>query len=366
MQIRPFKNADRAAAIALWQACDLVRPWNDPDADIDLALRTEGTAIFVAEGETGTIVGSAMAGFDGHRGWLYYLASDPALRGQGIGRALTKACETHLKSLDCPKVELIVRAENTAIQGFYEAIGYHFEPRRLFAKWLIEPPAPQAETTDPNKIALSDAAPDVPTLDVTVTWLEMTHPPRRAPLPMPGSEKPINLIRLIDPPVDYYRFIHHTVGDPWLWWARREMANEDLADIIKDEAVEIYLLQLGGAPAGFIELDFREMPDVANINYLGLMPWCIGRGLGPYLLDWGIHTAWQRDPAPRRLTLDTCNLDHPKALAGYQKAGFQVYNRTSGPVPDPRARGLTPRHVEVLSDVAPVGPANDPANDPDS
>ena len=297
-----------------------------------------------------------MAGFDGHRGWLYYLASHPDRRGEGIGRALTRACEAHLKDLGCPKVELIVRSENEPVQAFYERIGYRREPRRLFSKWLVEPPAPQVEVLDDPE-ADGDALPeppDVPTLDVTVTWLEMTAPPRRPPVPIPASEKPLNLIRLLDPPIDYYRYVQETIGDPWLWWGRKVLSNEELAEIVKDDAVEIYLLQLGGAPAGMIELDFRKMPEVANINYLGLMRWCIGRGFGPYLLDWGIRCAWERDPAPQRLTVDTCTLDHPKALAGYQKAGFQVYDRTLRKDPDPRARGLVPPHVEVLSDVPPL------------
>jgi ribosomal protein S18 acetylase RimI-like enzyme len=283
MQIRPFRNADRAALIALWQTCGLIRPWNDPEADIELALATEGTALLVAAADDGALIGSAMAGFDGHRGWLYYLASHPDRRGEGIGRALTRACEAHLKDLGCPKVELIVRSENEPVQAFYERIGYR-----------------------------------------------------------------------LDPPIDYYRYVQETIGDPWLWWGRKVLSNEELAEIVKDDAVEIYLLQLGGAPAGMIELDFRKMPEVANINYLGLMRWCIGRGFGPYLLDWGIRCAWERDPAPQRLTVDTCTLDHPKALAGYQKAGFQVYDRTLRKDPDPRARGLVPPHVEVLSDVPPL------------
>ncbi|MBP5856795.1 GNAT family acetyltransferase [Marivibrio halodurans] len=344
MRIRPFEPADKEPVIALWHACGLTRPWNDPAADIDLARATAGTALLVAlDEESGAVIGSAMTGFDGHRGWLYYLAADPARRGEGVGRALTEACEAHLLDLGCPKVELIVRLENTAVQSFYEAIGYREERRRLYSKWLIDPPSVQDE---PSARAL-------PTIDVTITWLEMLEPPRRPARPVPMADKPVNVIRLIDPPVDYYRFIHHTVGDPWLWWTRRAMSNEELADIIKDEAVEIYLLQLGGAPAGFIELDFRRTPDVANINFFGLMPWCIGRGFGPYLLDWGIRCAWERDPAPRRLTLDTCTHDHPKALAGYQKAGFQVYDRTSETIPDPRARGFIPPETEVMSNVPP-------------
>ncbi len=110
------------------------------------------------------------------------------------------------------------------------------------------------------------------------------------------------------------------------------------------------------------ELDFRGMPEVADLAYMGLMPWAIGRGLGRYLLDWAIDCAWQRDPPPQRLTVNTCTLDHPKALAGYQKAGFEVVDRTEKRDPDPRARGLIPPDVEVLSDVPPLPGGNGAAS----
>ncbi|MEQ8603948.1 MAG: GNAT family acetyltransferase [Marivibrio sp.] len=356
VEVRVIANADRAGVVALWEACGLTRPWNDPAADIDLALKTAGASIFVAEGEAGAIVGAVMTGFDGHRGWLYYLAVDPQRRGEGIGVALIHAAEAHLKRLDCPKVELVLRAENKALQRYYEAAGYHAEPRRLMAKWLIDPPAPQIEeAVDPAAEAALDAA-DAPTLAVTVTYLEMTEQPRRAPTPAPMLDKPLAVQRLIDPPVDYYRFVQHTIGDPWLWWLRKTLSDAEIAEIIGDVDVEIYVLQLGGAPAGMLELDFRDQARTgdAELKFLGLMPWAIGRGLGPYLLDWGVRCAWEREPRPKRLILDTCTLDHPKALAGYQKAGFRVYDRKVRHDPDPRARGLVPPGVKVLSDVPPL------------
>ena len=355
VEIRPLANADRAAVVALWAARGLTRPWNDPDADIDLALKTPGAAVLVAEA-AGAVVGAVMTGFDGHRGWLYYLAADEARRGEGVGAALVRAAEAHLKDQGCPKVELILRAENKGLQRYYETLGYHSEPRRLMAKWLAEPPAPQIEEApDPAEEAALAAA-DAPTLEVTVTYLKMTQPPSRPPVPAPMLDKPLAIQRLVDPPVDYYRFVQHTIGDPWLWWLRKTLSDAEVAEIIGDDRVEIYVAQLGGAPAGMVELDFRDQAASgdAELKFLGLMPWAIGRGLGPHLLDWGVRCAWEREPAPRRLILDTCSWDHPKALAGYQKAGFQVYDREMRHDPDPRARGLVPPGVTVLSDVPPL------------
>ena len=367
MRIRPYRNADHAALVALWGACDLIRPWNDPVADIERVHHAEWAALLLAvmettadnDVETEAVLGSVMVGFDGHRGWLYYLAVDPEHRGQGYGRALTEAAERFLIERGCPKAELMVRPDNTGPQDFYAHLGYRRAPRAVYAKWLIEPPQPQIEPVAPDAAEPPDPAPpagpaDTPHLDVTVTWLAMDKAPTRPPAPPPQLEYPLALLRLHAPPVAYYRFVQHSIGDPWLWWDRRVMSDEALAEIIHDEAVEIYVLQLGGVPAGMAELDFRGMPEVADLAYLGLMPWAIGRGLGRYLLDWAIDCAWQRDPAPQRLTVNTCTLDHPKALAGYQKAGFEVIDRTEKREPDPRARGLIPPDVTVLSDVPPL------------
>jgi ribosomal protein S18 acetylase RimI-like enzyme len=113
----------RAAVVDLWQAAGLTRPWNDPAADFDLALGNPTSTVLVArEGER--ILGSVMAGFDGHRGWIYYLATDPDHLQQGVGRTLMTAAEDWLRKLGCPRVRLMVRGDNLAARGFYRAIGY--------------------------------------------------------------------------------------------------------------------------------------------------------------------------------------------------------------------------------------------------
>lgn len=135
MLIRPFAQADRAAVIALWQACGLTRPWNDPDSDISFCIARPESTILVGD-DTGKVVASVMTGHDGHRGWLYYLAVDPALQKAGHGRAMVQAAEAWLAARGVPKVMLMVRPENTQVRAFYDALGYAEEPRVIFSRRL--------------------------------------------------------------------------------------------------------------------------------------------------------------------------------------------------------------------------------------
>lgn len=112
--------------VALWEAAGLTRPWNDPRADFDLALATATSAVLLAEQE-GAIIGSVMVGFDGHRGWVYFLASASESRLQGIGRRLMCAAEEWLAAIGSPKIQLMVRGDNAAARGFYDALGYELQ-----------------------------------------------------------------------------------------------------------------------------------------------------------------------------------------------------------------------------------------------
>jgi ribosomal protein S18 acetylase RimI-like enzyme len=126
MHIRPFASVDEAAVLALWQACGLVKPQNDPRKDIARKLRVNPEWFLVAE-SGGRIVGAVMAGYEGHRGWINYLAVDPARRRAGLGRALMAEAERVLRSAGCPKINLQVRPENRDVVAFYEAIGFSVE-----------------------------------------------------------------------------------------------------------------------------------------------------------------------------------------------------------------------------------------------
>ena len=123
LDIRPFDLADTEAVVSLWQAAGLTRPWNNPYQDIRRKLSVQPELFLVAADGT-AVVGTVMAGYDGHRGWLYYLASAPDRRGEGIARRLVAEAEERLMAMGCPKVQLMVRPENGVARGFYDALGY--------------------------------------------------------------------------------------------------------------------------------------------------------------------------------------------------------------------------------------------------
>lgn len=120
--IREARAADQTAVIALWHACGLTRPWNDPVQDFTRALDGATSTVLVADGEGG-VAGSVMIGDDGHRGWVYYLAVAESARRTGLGRALMAAAEEWLRARGCPKIQLMVRDSNAEALGFYAALG---------------------------------------------------------------------------------------------------------------------------------------------------------------------------------------------------------------------------------------------------
>lgn len=139
LAVRAIADGDEAAVEALWRAAGLVVPWNDPQADIALC-RGKANATLLVGTLDGRIVATAMAGHDGHRGWIYYLAVAPACRGAGHGRTMTGAAETWLRNAGMPKVQLMVRESNRAVRAFYETLGYAQSPVTVMQKWLVPPP----------------------------------------------------------------------------------------------------------------------------------------------------------------------------------------------------------------------------------
>jgi GNAT superfamily N-acetyltransferase len=158
--------------------------------------------------------------------------------------------------------------------------------------------------------------------ETTVTYLEMLERPVGAAPPAPGEG--LTVVRAVQPTVSFYKFLYGCVGAPWHWVDRFKLADEQLASIVQHPEVEIDVLYVEGVPAGYIELDCRRMPDI-EVAYFGIMPEFIGRRLGPFLLRFGLDSAWAR--GPRRVWLHTCNLDHPRALDTYLRAGFRIYDR---------------------------------------
>lgn len=144
---REATAADRDRVVALWHDCGLTRPWNDPVADFDRAVDGPTSAVLVREtaGDVVDVVASAMVGYDGHRGWVYYVSVDPNHRGGGHGAGIMAAAEDWLRALGAPKLQLMVRADNGIAAGFYEAIGYEPGQSQFFATWLqpnraVDPP----------------------------------------------------------------------------------------------------------------------------------------------------------------------------------------------------------------------------------
>jgi ribosomal protein S18 acetylase RimI-like enzyme len=121
--IRSYRDGDRDDVVALWEDCGLLRPWNDPDKDICRKQAVQSHLFLVAELDD-RIVGSAMAGYDGHRGWVNYLATDPAHRHQGIATMVMEAVEKGLAEMGCPKINIQIRADNVQAAKFYESIGF--------------------------------------------------------------------------------------------------------------------------------------------------------------------------------------------------------------------------------------------------
>lgn len=121
--VRAFKESDETRVLELWMFAGLIRPWNDPKKDIARKLKVQRELFLVAELE-GVVVGVVMAGYDGHRGWVNYLAVDIGQRRRGIGSALMRDAERRLRLLGCPKINLQVRTENREVQAFYATLGF--------------------------------------------------------------------------------------------------------------------------------------------------------------------------------------------------------------------------------------------------
>jgi GNAT superfamily N-acetyltransferase len=157
---------------------------------------------------------------------------------------------------------------------------------------------------------------------MTVTFLAMDARPSVLPPPQPRSK--IAILRAENPPVHFYRYLYDTIGDPYYWVDRRKLTDGELAKIIQHPQVELYVLYLEGSPAGMAELDLRDAA-AGNLAYFGLMPEAIGKRLGYYFLYQACALAWSKPIS--KFLVNTCTLDHPRALPLYQRLGFVPYAR---------------------------------------
>ncbi|MBI4905609.1 MAG: GNAT family N-acetyltransferase [Acidobacteria bacterium] len=175
---------------------------------------------------------------------------------------------------------------------------------------------------------------DVPggKLVAAVTYLEMREPPPLRPAPAEGCS--IQLVR--DPDLDEYRRLFRAVGEDWLWCSRLRLTDDGLRAILTHPLVEIFYLMHECEPAGLLELDRREMPDL-ELQFFGLAPRMIGKGAGRFLMNFAIERAFSYKPA--RFFLHTCTLDSPKAVEFYLRSGFHAYKRAIEIFDDPRISG---------------------------
>jgi GNAT superfamily N-acetyltransferase len=309
--IRPYAENDFKDITALWQSCGLVRSWNNPGQDIQACRANPTSELFV--GMLGDqIVSSVMAGNDGYRGVVYYAASAPEHQGKGYAKQMIRHAEDWLNGRGVWKVNLRIREDNEKARKFYNAIGYVEEAQINMSRRL--------QRANKNQ-----------QLECIITYLRMGEPSTQ-PNPTPPA-KNIALLHIESPSVEFYRYLYENVGASWLWYERRIIDDANLSAQVIDPQVEIFVLYVGGTPAGYFELNLREMPEI-ELAYFGLIPGFIGQGLGSFLLRQAIDQAWSHNP--KCLWVHTCNFDHPNALSVYQSAGFSPYDQQTTYIDDPR------------------------------
>ncbi len=137
MEIRSYQSQDEDVVVDLWCRCDLLRPWNNPKRDIERksAVNPELFLVGLIDGE---IVATVMGGYEGHRGWVNYLAVAPAYQRRGLGRQIMEAVEEKIRAMGCPKINLQIRTDNLAAIEFYESIGYKVDQVVSMGKRLVE------------------------------------------------------------------------------------------------------------------------------------------------------------------------------------------------------------------------------------
>jgi GNAT superfamily N-acetyltransferase len=194
---------------------------------------------------------------------------------------------------------------------------------------------------------LPDGYSDVPAGKnaAVVTHLEMTERPAFGCEPQGAW----TLRRVEAPELDWFRDLYRRVGEQWLWFSRLQMADAELAAIIRSPLVEEYALVHDGCDEGLLELDFRDAGQ-CELAFFGVTAKLIGSGAGRWLMNRALELAWSRPV--RRVWVHTCTFDHPSALAFYQRSGFRPFRRQIEIADDPRLVGTAPRsaarHVPII------------------
>ncbi len=170
-----------------------------------------------------------------------------------------------------------------------------------------------------------------------VTYLEMRTPPRLVHAPTMSE---FTVRRIAQPDLEWYRRLYRAIGEPWLWFSRLRLSDDELQAILRDPAVDVFALSCAGEDHGLLEFDRRSFPDI-ELSFFGVTPALIGKGAGRALLRHCLPLEWEYKP--QRVWLHTCTSDHPGALAFYIKAGFVPYKRAIEIADDPRVTGEMPR-----------------------
>lgn len=194
-------------------------------------------------------------------------------------------------------------------------------------------------------------------LAAVVTFLDMRKPPvGQVPL------SALSLRRIAEPDLHDYRRLFRRIGRNWLWFSRLTMSDDELAAIIHDPAVELFVaVDELGTDIGMVELDFREAGQ-CELAFIGLLPELAGRGHGRWLLGETLNLAWRE--GIRRVHVHTCSLDHPAALPAYRSAGFRPFKRALERFPDPRLTGILP--LDCAPQVPLIGTPTSPDSRPAS
>ena len=196
-------------------------------------------------------------------------------------------------------------------------------------------------------MTLPDGYSDLPAGKVAavVTHLEMTERPALRSDP----EGAWTLRRVPSPDLDWFRDLYRRVGEEWLWFSRLQMADAELAAIIRSPMVDVHALVHEGRDEGLLELDFREAGQ-CELAFFGVTADLVGSGAGRWLMNRALEQAWSRQVS--RVWVHTCTLDHPSALAFYQRSGFRAFRRQIEIADDPRLDGTAPRsaakHVPII------------------
>jgi GNAT superfamily N-acetyltransferase len=194
---------------------------------------------------------------------------------------------------------------------------------------------------------LPDGYSDVPAGKVAavVTHLEMTERPPLRPDPAGAW----TLRRVSSPNLDWFRDLYRRVGEEWLWFSRLQMADAELAAIIRSPMVDVHALMHEGRDEGLLELDFRDAGQ-CELAFFGVTADLIGGGAGRWLMNRALELVWSRPVS--RVWVHTCTLDHPSALAFYQRSGFRAFRQQIEIADDPRLDGTAPRgaakHVPII------------------